>query len=144
MSGPAILPDPVPRPDPVVTGAGDEDRAAILQLQSDWIAAESAGRIDDLLDLCTVTIALHPPIGPPIQGLDAVGRALRAHSAPIKKVFLSDVSLVITDAMAVKRARFVTVLPDRRSPVTGWHVWILRPRWYVDLVAWSLDSLPEF
>lgn len=119
------------------------DHAAILQLQADWIAAQCAGRVDDLLELCTSNITLHPPIGPPIQGLEAVRRTMLENAAPLKRIHLTDVSLTITEGMAIKRARFFMSLPGRAAPLVGWHLWVLLPRWYVDTVAWTLDQLPE-
>ncbi len=123
--------------------ADTAEHAAILQLQADWIAAQCAGRVDDLLDLCTSNITIYPPIGAPIQGLPAVRRAMLETAAPVKRIHLSDVSITITEGMAVKRARFIMALPGRAAPLTGWHVWILLPRWYVDTIAWTLDQLPE-
>lgn len=120
-----------------------DDEVAILALQARWLAAEAAGRFDDLCALMTEDIVLQPPIGAPVEGLAAVRVFLGGEAAEVEGIELSDVTLQIDGALAVKRARFRTRLAGGGTEMCGRHVWVLRAPWRISFVAWSLDAAPS-
>jgi len=116
------------------------DEKAVLELQSRWIAAEMNGDREALCSMMTETIVIQPPIGDPIVGLAAVRAFLDGPKELIRSIALSDVSIEVSNGLAIKRARFRTETKGSGA-VLGRHFWVLKPSWRVDFVTWSLDRL---
>lgn len=118
-------------------------RREIEKVHAAWLAAEIENRIDYLLALCTDQVEMQPPVGNIIRGRLAVGEFLRSSAAEIEQIDISDLRIEVAPSLAVKRARFSTKLADGAEPVTGTHLWLLRPAWQVTFVMWSLDRMPS-
>lgn len=119
-----------------------DDRDTIRGLHEAWIAAEVAGRVEDVLALAAPDVVMQPPLGEAIVGREAVRALLAASAGAILRIETRDLAVEVADTIAVKRARFETWLRDATEPVTGTHLWVLRPRWEVAFVTWSLDRPP--
>jgi len=120
-----------------------EDEDLIRQLHERWIEAEREGRQNDLLALCTPGIIMQPPIGRAVVGQSEVAAFLAASQEAIEAIDISALSIEVTHDLAIKRARFSTRISGCGSLVAGTHLWLLRPRWQVAFVTWSLDALPD-
>lgn len=117
------------------------DRTLIEQVHDAWLAAECDGRVDDILRLCTEDIVVQPPIGGACTGRAAFGRMLAASAGTIADIKISQLTIEPFQTIAIKRARFSTRLVDGHEPIEGSHLWILRPRWKVSYLTWSLDRV---
>lgn len=112
-------------------------------MHRDWTDAEMSGRVDDVLALCSDDIEFRPPIGNPISGKAAARKFLAGGDTRIDGIEISELTIEITAELAIKKARFATQMAGRVRPLTGHHIWLLRPRWQVVLVAWSFDRPPD-
>lgn len=119
------------------------DKALIEQLHDAWLAAEREGRINDILELCTEDVVVQPPIAPACVGRQDFRRMLEGSAGAIADIRISDLTIDVFEGVAIKRARFSTLLADSGGPIEGAHLWILRPRWKVCYLSWSLDRPPE-
>lgn len=128
---------------PPMMQSGCPDHDEISRVHATWLAAEIDGRIDALLDLCTDDVEMQPPIGYLVRGKTAVQEFLSANQVGIESIVISDFSIEIGHALAVKRARFSTKLAGQPQLIQGSHLWLLRPSWRVAFVTWSLDLLPD-
>lgn len=118
------------------------EAARIREVQERWCAAAVSGDAQAMAALCTGDVVMQPPIGPPVSGPEAVAGMLGAAAVP-ERVHLDDQGLEIRGDVAISRARYASWLPDRGTPVTGWQLWLLRPRWRIAFLTWSLEHLPE-
>ena len=117
----------------------DNDRAAIADIHKTWLRAEREGRPGDLAALCCEEIVVAPPDGPAVTGLADVDAFLRESAGPIEDLLVRDVSIEVIHGLAVLRARFATKPAGARDYIRGAHVWVLRPRWKIAYITWSLE-----
>jgi ketosteroid isomerase-like protein len=117
------------------------DIDVVRQLEQQWLAAELAGNVAALLDLCCDDILFVPPSGPPIRGKVAIRNWLSMPQDRIEDIRLTPITLDGDASVAFKVATFETRLAS--TTVTGTHIWVLRRQpdstWRVALVAWSLQ-----
>jgi hypothetical protein len=95
--------------------------------------------VDDVLVLCTQDVVIQPPLGAAVSGRDQARAFFLGAAGQIEEIEIGDVSLEVSTELAVKRARFRTRLAAQPAPVSGTHLWVLRPRWKVAFITWSLD-----
>ncbi len=125
---------------------GASDLAAIGELEQRWTASELAGRVSEVLELCTPDVVWLPPGRPPIRGKAAIREWLERSSDRIKDIRLSEVTVAGDSLTAYKIANFQTRwLPSGSTEavtIKGWHFWVLRRHgefgWRVAVVAWSV------
>lgn len=118
------------------------DDRAIRDLHERWLQAEREGRPDAVLALCTPDIIMQPPVGEAVRGQSAVADLLAASAGAIEDITITGLTIDVAEELAIKRARFATRVIGRAEVITGTHLWLLRPRWRVAFVTWSLDRLP--
>lgn len=56
----------------------EAERAALLHADESWAAAAEAGDVDRLFDYWTEDAVIYPPVGPTVDGLDAIREFVRA------------------------------------------------------------------
>lgn len=93
-----------------------------------------------MLAHCSKDIVIAPPAHRPILGLDQARDFFQASSAPIEEIKINEYDLQIHSGLAIKRARFTTRLCGASRPIVGWHVWMLRPKWKISYLTWSIDE----
>lgn len=118
-------------------------RTQILELHEAWVRAEVEGRTGDLVAMCSHDVVVAPPGSPPVRGKAAVEAFLKAGATSIDEIVIENLAIDILPDLAIKRARFATLLSSAREPVLGWHVWVLRPAWKVAYLTWSVDCAPD-
>ncbi len=61
----------------------EAERAALLHADESWAAAAEAGDIERLFDYWTEDAVIYPPVGPTVEGLDAIREFVRAARAQL-------------------------------------------------------------
>jgi hypothetical protein len=59
----------------------EAERAALLHADESWAAAAEAGDVDRLFGYWTEDAVIYPPVGPTVEGLDAIREFVRAARA---------------------------------------------------------------
>lgn len=118
----------------------EEARVEIGELHKSWLRAELEGRPHDLVAFCCVDIIIDPPGCSPVRGLPDAEAFLVANSASLEAVVIDHLEIDFVAGVAVKRARFSTRVRGADKPVHGRHLWIMRPRWKVAYLTWTIDA----
>lgn len=124
------------------------DESEILRIHREWIGFEESGKEEGILKFCSRDVVwLVPDLGE-LQGVEAARSYLFAQPETfIVSIDTFDVTVEISNELAVKRARFRSTFMDdvTETKVRGAHIWTLRKdrqagQWQVTSVAWAIDS----
>jgi hypothetical protein len=124
------------------------DKSEILGIHDQWISLEKSGKEKDVLGLCSPDVVwLVPGLGM-LEGVEEVHSFLVSQpESAIVSIDTFNVSVEVSNELAVKRANFFTTLMDNGSElrVKGAHIWTLRKhsetgQWQVASVAWAIED----
>lgn len=121
----------------------DEQLQAIEKIHDDWVAAEIAGRPEDVLALCAPAFVGLSPAGDEIRGRKALAGLLKRSLSGVRSIDSSNLLIHIYEDMAVMSANFTTQKDGEDHPIRGRHLWILNwldGEWKVVLSSWGLDE----
>jgi ketosteroid isomerase-like protein len=124
----------------------DSDRTAIEDLQRRWLAHESGGGADGLLECCTEDVIWMPPTGRALHGRAEILDWLGGQPRTTDEVTLTNLRIDGDAHVAYKVADFRAVSTqagsDESLVSSGSHMWVLRrdsrDSWKVVVVAWSI------
>lgn len=129
--------------------ASIDDRVAIEELHTAWLAAELRGDTAALLALCAAAPVWLPPGGAPLCGRTAIREWLAAQpAATLQRIHIERLAISASGSFAWKTAAFRTVVDSGPGggtrTVTGTHAWLLQrddtPAWRIAVVTWTVDS----